>query len=135
MGHHRPGRPRHSNPSGNAPPVPLMVVFIPAGDAAIAALYPPPTIAIPVQSPLTADRALSELRSRPNATGIEILEFNPNLSVIPLLQDAARFFREVCPLLSAGALVQFRYGPGMPTAAHLQFLVSGVCRNAILSRP
>jgi hypothetical protein len=129
---HRPRPPARSP----APQEPSLVVFIPAGNPALAACYGPPTIVIPVSGPLTVDRLIAELRSRPAAVGMRDLEINPAVPIQSLLQQAPRLFRELCPFLAAtGTRITLAFGPGMPTAAQLQFHVRGVCSRAILYSP
>jgi hypothetical protein len=132
-----PRRPRpHSSRPANVPQAPLLVVFIPAGNTGLAALYPPPTIVIPVTGQLTVDRLIGELRNRPNAAGMQYLEINPAVPIQVLLREAPRLFRELCPFLApSGTRITMAYGPGMPTAAQLQFHVSGRCSRAILYSP
>ena len=136
---HRQQRP-HARPQpqpsqGNGQQVSL-VIFIRAGDANTASVYPPPTVTIPVTGPLTVARFIAELSSRPNVRGMRYLEVDPGVPIQQLLRDAPRLFRELRPFLSPnGTGVIFHFGPGMPTAAQLQFNVERICPEAILVAP
>jgi hypothetical protein len=105
-----------------------LVVFLPSSNAALAEFYPPPTVAIWVNGPLTADMMISELRSRPAAAGMDILEVHRDLPIGPLLSEMPRLVRAICPLLSErGTAIQLNFGVGRASPGGLQFLAARVC--------
>jgi hypothetical protein len=132
---HTQQRPHRRPSQGNGQAI-SFVIFIRAGDANAASFYPPPAVTIPVTGPLTVERFIAELRSRPNVRGMRDLEVDPGVPIQQLLRDAPRLFRELRPFLSpTGTRIIFHYGPGMPTPAQLQFNVERTCPEAILVAP